>query len=128
MDHGAFSKSHKRKGRTPLNIHPADAKALDIEDGDTVRIYNTRGACLATATYDGKLMRGVVQMSTGAWLDAVPQADGTLLCRHGNPNTVTRDVGTSELAQGPTAHSCLVAIARHDEDPPIEAFKPAVVE
>ena len=28
---------------------------------------------------------GLFKSCTGAWLDALPQADGTLLCRHGQP-------------------------------------------
>ncbi|SMH40072.1 molybdopterin guanine dinucleotide-containing S/N-oxide reductase [Maritimibacter sp. HL-12] len=128
LDHGPVSKSEKRNGRSPIRMHPSDAKVLGIAEGDTVRVYNARGACLATAKRDNDLLQGVVQMSTGAWLDAVRQDDGTLLCRHGNPNTVTRDRGTSELAQGPTAHSCLVAIERHEESGPIEAFLPPIIE
>jgi biotin/methionine sulfoxide reductase len=32
---------------------------------------------------------------------------------HGNPNVLTRDVGTSTLAQGTSAHSCLVEVERY---------------
>ena len=43
---------------------------------------------------------------------------------HGNPNVLTRDAGTSSLAQGPTAHSCLVEIERFDgEAPPVTVFQ-----
>ena len=48
----------------------------------------------------------VLRISTGAWYD--PDEDGT--CRAGNPNVLTRDKGTSGLAQGPTAHTCLVEV------------------
>ena len=50
---------------------------------------------------------GVIQISTGAWLDT--EGD-TGLCRKGNPNVLSLDKGTSKLAQGPIAHSCLVDI------------------
>ena len=33
---------------------------------------------------------------------------------HGNPNVLTRDKGSSSLAQGPTAHSCLVEVERFE--------------
>ena len=33
-----------------------------------------------------------------------------LLDQHGNPNALTRDVGTSRLGQGPSAHSALVQV------------------
>ena len=128
LDQGRTSRSAKLDGRTPLLIHPEDAKKIGISDGSCVRIYNQRGACLATAKFDTNLARNVVQMSTGAWLDATPQDDGTLLCRHGNPNMVTHDCGTSELAQGPVAHSCLVAVESFDPVHPIEAFLPPSIQ
>ncbi|MCP4314459.1 MAG: hypothetical protein GY789_00070 [Hyphomicrobiales bacterium] len=129
LDHGPESRMHKRNCRTPLHINPTDARNLIINVGNTVRVYNIRGACLATATVDKSLMNGVLKMSTGAWLDDALQADGTLLCRHGNPNTLTRDFGTSNLAQGPTAHSYLVAIEAHRGDEgTIEAFVAPSIE
>ena len=42
---------------------------------------------------------------------------------HGNPNVLTRDAGTSKLAQGPAAHSCLVEVEKYDgELPAIRVF------
>jgi biotin/methionine sulfoxide reductase len=43
---------------------------------------------------------------------------------------LTRDVGTSTLAQQSSAHSCLVEVERFDEPlPPVKAFDlPAFVE
>ena len=40
-------------------------------------------------------------MATGAWFDPAP-ADGEPE-RHGNPNVLTLDIGTSRLTQGPSA-------------------------
>lgn len=59
-------------------------------------------------------MPGVVQLSTGVWYD--PEEPGRVgtMCRHGNPNVLTRDAGTSRLAQGPTAQTCLVDVERYD--------------
>ena len=51
-------------------------------------------------------MRGVVSLPTGAWFTTDDQGTET----QGNPNTLTRDVGTSQLGQGSSAHSCLVDI------------------
>lgn len=128
LDHGQVSRAAKVKGRTPLHIHPEDAAGLGLSEGDCLRVYNLRGACLATAVLNPDMRRNVVQMSTGAWLDAVPQDDGTLLCRHGNPNMVTRDCGTSQLAQGPVAHSCLVAVEPYTTATSIEAFLPPDIQ
>ncbi len=46
-------------------------------------------------------------MATHAWYD--PQTPAGLE-RHGNPNVLTLDKGTSRLAQGPSAHTTLVEL------------------
>ena len=74
---------------------------------------------------DDGVSRGVIQLSTGAWYDPIDTADGLGLDVHGNPNVLTRDVGTSKLGQGPTAHSCLVEVERYDGAlPEVHAFEP----
>ena len=69
LDFGATSLASKVKGREPVRIHPQDAAARGITDGDIVRLYNDRGACLAGAVLSEALRPGVVQLSTGAWYD-----------------------------------------------------------
>ena len=49
-------------------------------------------------------------IATGAWFDPDISGSSGLACKHGNPNVLTPDRGTSSLAQGPAAHSCLVDI------------------
>ena len=64
-------------------------------------------------------------MSTGAWFDPADPTATESLCKHGNPNVLTRDKGTSRLAQGPTAHTCMVQIEQFDEElPPVTAHEP----
>ena len=125
LDFGATSLASKIKDREPARIHPQDAAARDIADGDVVRLYNDRGACLAGAVLSDALRPGVVQLSTGAWYDPEdPDADNPL-CVHGNPNVLTRDVGTSRLAQGCTGQLTVVEIERFDGPlPPMKAFDP----
>ncbi len=117
------------KGREPMVMHPGDAAARGIADGDVVRVFNGRGACLAGVILSDEVMRGVVQLSTGAWYDpAEPGVDGSL-CKHGNPNVLTRDRGTSKIAQGPSAQTTLVEVERFKGDPPpVTAFVPPVIE
>jgi biotin/methionine sulfoxide reductase len=44
---------------------------------------------------------------------------------HGNPNVLTRDIGTSKLAQGCTGQLSRVEIERFDGPlPPVKAFDP----
>jgi biotin/methionine sulfoxide reductase len=110
LDFGRASRAGKVGNREPVLINPADAAARRIAGGDVVRIYNDRGAFLAGAVLTDSLTAGVVQVATGAWFDPDPE---TGLERHGNPNVVCADIGTSSLAQGPSAQSCLVEIERY---------------
>ncbi len=126
LDHGTYCKSAKIGGREPVQMHPEDAAARGIAAGDIVRVFNGRGACLGGAVLDANVRPGVVQMSTGAWYD--PDAAQEGLCKHGNPNVLTRDQGTSRLGQGPTAHTCLVDVARFEgTPPPVTAHEPPVI-
>ena len=50
------------------SIPPTPRRAA-FADGDIVRLYNDRGACLAGAVLSDALRRGVVQLATGAWYD-----------------------------------------------------------
>ena len=110
LDHGAHCRSLRPDGREVLSLHPEDAAARGIGDGDRLRVFNARGWCLATAALSDGVRPGVVQMATGAWYDPAVDAEGRPGCRHGNPNVLTLDKGTSRLAQGPIAHSCIVEV------------------
>ena len=125
LDFGATSQASKIEGREPVRIHPQDAAPRGIEDGDIVRLYNDRGACLAGAVLSEALRPGVVQLSTGAWYDPDDPTSDNPLCVHGNPNVLTRDAGTSRLAQGSTGQLCLIEIKRFEGPlPPVRAFDP----
>jgi len=104
------------------------AKARNIEGGSLVRLYNRRGACLCSAVVSEEVRPGVLQLSTGAWFDPPQSGLSDVSCRHGNPNVLTRDEGTSRLAQGPGALSCLVEIELYvGEDMALDAFStPAI--
>ncbi len=118
LDPSSVSASGKVAGREAATIHPDDAGPRGIADGDVVRIHNDRGQCLAGARVSEAVRPGVVVLPTGAWYDpAEPGAIGTL-DRHGNPNLLTHDRGTSRLAQATAAHSALVEIERWDGPAP----------
>ncbi|QIX26953.1 molybdopterin-dependent oxidoreductase [Nocardioides sp. JQ2195] len=124
-DHGAVSRASKIAGREPIRIHPLDARARSIVSGEIVRVFNDRGACLAGALVDDAVRIGVVQLSTGAWFDPMDPSTSGSLERHGNPNVLTLDKGTSSLSQGPSAHTTLVEVERwKGEVPRMAAFDP----
>ena len=125
LDVGAYSQASKVQGREPIRIHPDDAAARGIADGDVVRVFNDRGSCLAGAVLSDDVRPGVVQLSTGAWYDPLDPADPDALCVHGNPNVLTRDAGTSRLAQGCAGQHALVQVERWTGPlPPIRAYDP----
>jgi biotin/methionine sulfoxide reductase len=107
LDTGAPSLDAKVAGREALQIHPADAAARSIRDGDLVRVFNDRGACLVGAVLTDRVRPGVVRLPTGAWFDPVPGHEPPL-CAHGNPNVLTADVPSSRLSQGCTGQHALV--------------------
>ena len=123
LDHGSHCRAAKIKHREPIMLHPDDAKIRGLIDGDVVRVFNQRGACLGGVIIDDQVMQGVVQMSTGAWYDPLQPGIPGSLCKHGNPNLLTPDIGTSQLAQGPISHTCMVQIECFKEDlPELTAF------
>ena len=88
-------------------------------------MFNDRGACLATASVSEDVRPGVVQLPTGAWYDPEDPEEAKALCVHGNPNVLTRDVGTSRLAQGCTGQLTSVEVEPFTGNlPPIRAFDP----
>jgi biotin/methionine sulfoxide reductase len=118
FDHGPHSRATKVRGRQPMTLHPADAAARGIREGDLIRAFNDRGACLAAARLSDRIRRGVVRLSTGAWFDPAASGSNRPLEKHGNPNALTLDIGTSQLSQGCSAQTCLVEVERHDGPAP----------
>lgn len=124
-DHAAPSRKTKVGGRQPVRMHRQDAEQRGLNDGDLVRVFNARGACLAVVSITEALMPGVVQMATGAWFDPSDPGISGSLELNGNPNVLTPDHGTSRLTQGPSPNSCLVEISRHvGEAPEVRAYRP----
>ena len=121
-DHGSASRANKVDGRECVRMHPSNAKARGIADGNTVRLYNDRGECLAIAIVTDRIAPDVLELPTGAWYD--PSGAGGLEL-HGNPNVLTRDKGSSQLGQGTTAHSCLVEMEKYSSaTPAVKAHHP----
>jgi biotin/methionine sulfoxide reductase len=124
-DHGSVSIAAKIQGREAMSMHPQDAATRGINAGDVVRVYNDRGACLAGVKIDDGIMPGVVVLPTGAWFDPLDPSQPSSLEKHGNPNVLTLDKGTSKLTQGCSAHTALVEVELFkDELPPVTAFDP----
>jgi len=124
LDHSPYSRKDKINGREPVYLNTEDAKARGLSYGDLVKVFNQRGACLASAVPSENIRQGVVRLSTGAWFDPVKSLpDSGLLEKHGNPNALTADIPTSSFSQGSTAQTCLVEVEKWQQDcPEITAF------
>jgi anaerobic selenocysteine-containing dehydrogenase len=86
-----------------LDMHPDDARARGIRDGDPVRIYNDRGSYTLRARINGKPRRGVVVAPSVWWKKFSP--DGR------NANNVTSQ-RTADLGGGATFYDCRVEVER----------------
>ena len=121
-DHGVTSRKRKIRGRERARLNAVEAAKRGLADGDIIRVFNDRGACLAGLEVSSNIRDGVLELPTGAWFD--PQdVNGEALEVHGNPNVLTPDQGTSRLAQGCSAHSCLVEVEKYQgELPDVRVF------
>jgi biotin/methionine sulfoxide reductase len=129
IDMGRVSQESKIRGREPIRINARDAAERGIKHGDIVRVFNDRGSLLAGALVTDNLRSGVVQLATGAWFDPLEPGVVGSLDKHGNPNVLTKDLGTSRLAQGSSAQTTLVEIELfRGELPSITAFDPPIVD
>ena len=125
LDQARVSRASKIKGREPIWIHPRDASARGIKDGNVVRVFNDRGQILAGAVVTEFVRPGLVQLATGARYDPLEPGRIGTLDKHGNANVLTTDKGTSALGQAPASHSALVEIERYEGPlPEITAFLP----
>ena len=97
-DQSKFSQDGKIAGREVLTMHPEAAADRQLKAGALVRVFNERGACLAGLSLDINQRKDTVTLPTGAWFKP---ATGYGVEQNGNPNVLTRDKGTSRLAQDP---------------------------
>ncbi|MFH0301572.1 molybdopterin guanine dinucleotide-containing S/N-oxide reductase [Bradyrhizobium sp. 31Argb] len=111
LDFAPLPQGNKVARRECIALNPMDASARGCKDGDLVRVFNDRGACLAGVRVDASIKSGVAVMATGAWFDPDIEHEGAPE-RAGTANVLTHDVGTSLLTQGPNAMSCLVEVER----------------
>jgi anaerobic selenocysteine-containing dehydrogenase len=101
-------KQLRQELRPFVEIHPADAKARDIENGDQVRAFNERGSCVLAAVVTTRARRGVV-VSPSVWWNKL--SPGGV-----NINQLTSQTLT-DMGGGATFYDALVEIERvHDNE------------
>ena len=89
-----------RNGR--LEIHPADAEARAVADGDRVRVYNDRGSVELVALVSPALPRGVV----------AARLDWAKLSAGGNNVNALTSERLTDLGAGATFYSTLVEVTK----------------
>ncbi|MGN1056256.1 MAG: molybdopterin-dependent oxidoreductase [Comamonas sp.] len=91
--------------RPLLEMHPDDAAARGITNGDTVRVFNARGSYVCHAAINGRARAGVV-VGLGIWWRK-DGANGT------NVNELTHQQLT-DMGRAPAFYDCAVQVARFE--------------
>ena len=92
-----------QQGDTTLRMHPDDATARGLTDGDSVVVRNDRAAIRTTVSVDADLRAGVVSMPKGLWRRDFP--DGL------TPNALCPDT-LSDLGGGACFNDARVEVER----------------
>jgi len=91
------------EGEPRLEMHPLDASARGVRDGDRVRVYNDRGALALVARVNGRPRPGVVVAPSIWWKKHAADR------RNANELTSQR---IADLGGGATFYDCLVEVER----------------
>src|SRR6185369_17447218 len=105
-----------RKGsgpHCPLSVHPEDAAALGLRDGDLASLATSRASVVLPVVIDDKLLRGQVAMPNGFGMVVAIDADGKQVIDGVNMNEFT-DIADRDPITGIPHHRyvrCRVAKA-----------------
>ena len=95
----AHDESMKAPEETRLEMHPEDAAARGLAEGDGVRVFNDRGEVRLPVRLDPGLKRGVVVLPQGRWI----ARDGFSV------NVLTHD-DITDMGYGAIYFDCLVEV------------------
>jgi anaerobic dimethyl sulfoxide reductase subunit A len=94
-----------RADRDDVWMHPADATARGLAQGQAVRVFNGRGATVLPVRITDRIAPGVVSIKEGAWFTP----DGAGVDQRGCANVLTDD--RSAPCGATTYNTCLVEVA-----------------
>ena len=112
LNYSALREQYAVADREPVTIHPQDAHARGIADGDTVRVWNQRGQVLAGAVVTAGIKPGVICIHEGAWPDLDLAANG--ICKNGAVNVLTKDLPSSKLGNGCAGNTALAWLEKYN--------------
>ncbi|MDD8027498.1 MAG: molybdopterin dinucleotide binding domain-containing protein, partial [Acidobacteriota bacterium] len=90
-----------------LAIHPADADARGIRDGDRVKVFNSRGAVFVACRITRRIRPGVVALPQGAWWTPGPSGAD----ENGSINVLTSGRATA-LAFANAQHTIMAQVVK----------------
>ena len=111
LNYSALREQYAVAGREPVTLHPDDAKARGIADGDVVRVWNHRGQVLAGAVVSEGIKPGVICIHQGAWPDLDPDNDG--ICKNGAVNVLHKELPSSTLGTGRAGNTALAWLEKY---------------
>jgi anaerobic selenocysteine-containing dehydrogenase len=103
---------HNRMGPPRIHLHPSDAAARGLSDGEEVRVHNDRGAFQATVAVDSATRAGVAFTYKAYWARLSPD--------RANVNAVT-SVRDTDMGGGPTFHDTRVEVTALHSGPSVVA-------
>jgi anaerobic selenocysteine-containing dehydrogenase len=89
-----------------LTLHPADAAARNILDGDEVRIFNELGEVMCRAKITDRIRSGVVMLPKGAWRKTT---------KNGLTSTALCPADVSEVGEGACFNDARVEVEKVNE-------------
>jgi anaerobic dimethyl sulfoxide reductase subunit A len=90
-------------------INELDARERGIADGDSVKVYNSRGVMVLPCRVTKRILPGVVNIPQGAWW--TPDKEG--VDRRGSVNVLTSERWTP-FAFGTAQHTIMVQVQKQD--------------
>lgn len=94
-----------------LIMNPEDGKALNLQDGDIVRVESRHGAVIRPVVFTERMIPGVVTLGQGAWIDVDDEVGADI---GGNTNILNGGIATGQGHMG--WNSCNVKIEKSDYD------------
>jgi trimethylamine-N-oxide reductase (cytochrome c) len=96
-----------------IRLHPSDAQPRGINEGDIVKVYNSRGGVLCSAHITERCRPGMVHSyEAGAKYDPLEPGKAGSIDRGGCINLLTPARMVSKNAPGEANNSCLVNVSK----------------